>query len=65
MTTVEDQLKNKQNFIGDNGNLYLTRCVACGRENYCLHVSIGVCCWCRWSASENVDEVDDGKEYSK
>lgn len=66
MTTREDQLKNEQNFIGDNGDLYLVRCVACGWENYALCVSSGVCYWCGWRAPKMVDEVGkDGREDGK
>jgi hypothetical protein len=52
--TKQDQLKNKDNFIGENGNLYLVRCMACpdagefGTENYALNVSSGICSWCGW-----------------
>ena len=58
--TKEDQLKNKANFIDEEGNLYLVRCMAChaeltelknqiGRENWAPAVANGICAWCGWS----------------
>lgn len=55
MITKQQQLKNKANFIGTDGNLYLVRCMNCndigerGRENYAPAVSSGQCAWCGWS----------------
>ena len=49
-TSLEEQLTNRANFLGKNGNLYLVRCVACGdRENWNPAVASGSCAWCGWS----------------
>lgn len=54
--TLENQFKNKANFLNKNGELCLVRCFACegyeerGRENYTLNVPFGVCTWCGWTA---------------
>lgn len=52
--TREQQLENPANFIGQEGNLYLVRCMACGdtplgRENYLPAVATGTCTWCGWT----------------
>jgi hypothetical protein len=58
MITREDQLKNKANFIGKDGKLYLVRCMACpccgerGRENYSFLVASGKCAFCGWYEKE-------------
>lgn len=61
MTTLEEQLKNKANFM-EGDQLYLVRCMACpdagksGKENYPYAVAYGTCAWCGWS-----NEFDDTK----
>jgi hypothetical protein len=52
--TREDQLSVAANFVGDDGQLFLVRCVACsdayrGRENYLPAAATGTCAWCGWS----------------
>ena len=46
--TRADQLKLKCNFESTTGKLYLVRCVACDKENYCMNVTTGKCTWCGW-----------------
>ena len=58
MTTREDQLKNKANFLSEEGKLFLVRCMQCNRENYALMVASGCCAWCAWGEeTEDTDEV--------
>ncbi len=65
MISIDDQLKNKANFIGDKGQLFLVRCMACpdgdplwGRENYSMAVASGQCAWCGWKAPRVQGEFD-------
>lgn len=50
------QLKNKANFLGKDGKLFLVRCMMCpdagerGRENYAMNVAAGLCAWCGWGS---------------
>lgn len=46
--TREDQLKMRDNFLSDEGKLYLVKCVVCGYENYAPNVVTGQCTWCGW-----------------
>lgn len=61
MITKEQQLNNHANFLGDNGELYLVRCMACadagdrGRENYSMAVASGVCAWCGWGNDATIE----------
>jgi hypothetical protein len=53
-TTLEQQLENRANFVGESGKLFLVRCMACGspprgRENYMAAAATGQCAWCGWS----------------
>ena len=50
MKTKEEQATYKNNFIDDEGNLYLIRCAECHRENYSCSVASGMCSWCGWGA---------------
>lgn len=34
-----------------DSQLYLYRCPKCGRENYILNVSLGICTWCGYNAN--------------
>ena len=36
----------------DNGKLGMIRCPKCGKENYALMVSTGICAWCGYDANE-------------
>ncbi len=64
MTTKEDQLKNKANFLSEDGKLFLVRCMNCpdagerGRENYAIVVATGQCAWCGWE-----DETKQGDKH--
>jgi hypothetical protein len=35
-----------------DGSVGLERCPICGKENYVLNVSSGVCTWCRWDVKK-------------
>ncbi len=53
--TREDQLANRANFEGEDGKLFLVRCMACsdsvrGRENYMSVAAAGFCAWCGWGS---------------
>lgn len=71
MVTTEEQLKNKANFVDDNGNLYLVRCMACpgaderGTENWALAAARGYCAHCGWmqekQTSKGEKEWNSGK----
>lgn len=60
--TKEDQLKNRANFLGDDGNLFLVRCMACKMENYAMAVASGVCSWCGWPSEDDEDHNGDVTE---
>lgn len=47
-----------------NGKTYLVRCPKCGKENYALAVSSGVCCWCGYDANKD-HKTGDKKELDK
>lgn len=54
MISKEKQLENKANFVDEEGNLFLVRCMNCGdayggRENWANAVSGGSCVWCGWA----------------
>lgn len=57
MKTLEEQLKNKANYISKD-KLFLLRCMNCdetGRENWACAIASGVCAWCGWG-QEKKDE---------
>lgn len=60
------QLKNRANFIGKNGNLYLVKCMMCpdagelGTENYAMNVAHGVCTWCGWQSVTKCNRLKVG-----
>ena len=35
-----------------DGKIGLIRCPDCGKENYAMSVSTGVCCWCGWDVNK-------------
>lgn len=37
----------------ENGQWYVERCGKCHRENYCMSVAQGVCCWCGWRPEDD------------
>lgn len=39
-------------FVMDDGRRAVIRCPECGRENYCLNVTSGICCWCGHNENE-------------
>lgn len=45
-------------YQGDDGNLCMIRCFACGRENYAPAVASGSCAWCGHDAN---GEAKEGK----
>ena len=47
--TLNDQIKYRANFIGENGKLFLVYCAACKQENYGPMVAIGTCAMCGWA----------------
>lgn len=38
-------------------HLGLLRCPECGKENYALNVSSGICAWCGWDMNSLLDEI--------
>lgn len=46
----------EENFIGDDGRIFLVRCPKCKKENWAPAVASGVCAWCGYDA--NVEEDD-------
>lgn len=40
----------------------MTRCFACGRENYCMAVSAGVCAWCGYDSNKDAELFASMKE---
>ncbi len=36
----------------DDGSIGMIRCFECGRENYAMAVSSGMCAWCGHDANE-------------
>lgn len=62
MLSKEEQLKNKANFMSDDGKIYLVRCMNCpnagsiGRENYAMAVALGRCAWCGWYDETETEE---------
>lgn len=48
--TVKAEQKLEENFEA-NGKTYLVHCPKCGRENWAMSVSSGVCCWCGYDAN--------------
>ena len=40
----------------DAGTIGLIRCPLCGKENYAMNVSSGICTWCPFNANEKHDE---------
>jgi ribosomal protein L37E len=51
-------------FIGrSNGDIGLTRCPVCGRENYAHCVLIGICSWCGFDLKKEMGK--DEKQNSR
>jgi len=47
-------MKNKgEVFKSMDDKLYLIRCPECGLENYAANVSLGICTWCGYKATED------------
>lgn len=42
-------------FVDNEGNLFLTRCPRCERENYAAAVASGICAWCQWEEGDPVE----------
>ncbi len=40
-------------YAPNSGNLLLTRCPECYRENYMLNVAYGICTWCGYNAHKD------------
>ena len=36
-------------------NICVEQCPCCERENYCMSVTPGICCWCGWNANEEFE----------
>jgi ribosomal protein L37E len=50
----------------ESKKLYMERCPKCGRENYALNVSSGICTWCSWDANKPYNKTDaDDKTTDK
>jgi ribosomal protein L37E len=50
--TLEDQKKYRANFTDENSKFFLVYCAACGKENYAMMVSSGICAMCGWGSKE-------------
>ena len=48
----------KDNFMTQEGDLYLVRCPKCLTENYHSNVATGMCAWCGWIAKDNVSDKE-------
>lgn len=42
-------------YRSEDGNVGLTRCPECNRENYALMVAKGICAWCEFDAGEDLN----------
>ena len=40
------------NFRNEDSQLFLVRCVRCGRENWAPAVASGYCAWCGWEKDD-------------
>ena len=53
----------RPNFYGDDGQLYLVRCFACGgdrgTENWSCAVATGCCAFCGWQPNVAPEDSDD------
>jgi ribosomal protein L37E len=43
-------------FRTEAGNVGLTRCPECNRENYALNIIKGICSWCGFDANEDLKD---------
>ena len=51
---VKAEQEMDKNFIA-NGKTYLVRCPKCGKENYAMAVSSGVCAFCGYDANKEAE----------
>lgn len=49
MNVFED---NRYYFFDNSGNIFLTRCPKCSRENHAMCVASGTCCWCNYTPTK-------------
>ena len=49
----------------EDGEVFLVRCPKCGRENYALNVTLGICTWCGYNANEHKDELGQTEPKKK
>ena len=54
-------IKEGVEFCSESGTLLLIRCPKCGKENYALQVSSGICSWCGFDGRELFEEEDTKK----
>ena len=52
---VKAEQELEENFES-NGKTYLVNCPKCGKENWAISVSSGVCAWCGYDANGGEDE---------
>jgi len=50
-------LLQRENFVGNNGKVYLVRCPVCKLENYSPDVATGICVWCEYDANKALEAV--------
>jgi ribosomal protein L37E len=51
MTTRNIKKGSGHGYQREDGTLCMIRCFSCGRENYALSVSSGLCAWCGHDAN--------------
>lgn len=56
---AQAEKKLEENFEYE-GKTFLVRCPECGRENYAMSVSSGICAWCGYDANKERKKNGDG-----
>lgn len=46
----------------DDGTILVMRCPKCHRENYCMAVADGVCCWCGYKPEKIKEQCNARKD---
>lgn len=53
MNELDIRKGNGYGFRAQDGNIYLQRCFACGKENWAPAVASGQCAWCGYDANKD------------
>lgn len=60
MDSVEVKKMNGFGYKTKEGKICMVRCFSCGKENYAMTVSSGICAWCGYDANREALKKPQG-----